>query len=147
MNLLNEFSVPLNVEDAWLLLTDVAKIAPCMPGAHLEEIHGDIFKGTIQIKIGPVAPVFKGHATFLSKDPVQHRAVLHVEGEDIKGQGFAQGTITASVFFESPKQSKVLIQSDLNISGRMASFGRGVFGDVSNKLFDKFVKCLEDQLR
>lgn len=146
MDLLNEFVVPLNVEEAWVLLTDVDRIAPCMPGASLESHVGDKFTGRIKIKIGPVTPTFTGEAFFLERDEYLYRAVLSVDGRETRGQGFAKGTITASLFRVDDHNSKVIIESHLQITGRMASFGRNVVGDISNKLFQQFVMCLERDL-
>ena len=97
MELTNEFHVKVPVERAWAVLTDIETIAPCMPGAALEEIEGDEYRGGVKIKVGPITAQYKGKATFLSKDDANHIAVLKAEGRDTKGQGNASATITATL--------------------------------------------------
>jgi uncharacterized protein len=142
MELTNEFHVPIGIERAWVVLTDVELIAPCMPGAALEEIEGDEFRGGVKIKVGPITAQYKGKATFLEKDPVAHKAVLRAEGRDTKGQGNANATITAQLT-ENGSGTDVKVTTDLTITGRVAQFGRGVLADVSAKLLGQFVDCLE----
>ena len=89
MELTNEFHVNVPIERAWAVLTDIETIAPCMPGAALEEIEGDEYRGGVKIKVGPITAQYKGKATFLSKDDANHVAVLKAEGRDTKGQGNA----------------------------------------------------------
>lgn len=147
MELRNEFTVPLPLSDAWDLLTDVRRIASCMPGATLKEVKGDEYVGTIRIKIGPVDSLFEGKGWFVEKNNAKKLAVLHVEGRDSKGQGFAKGTITATLTADGKKKSKAIIESNIVISGRMASFGRGVVSEISDKLFAQFVACLEKTIK
>jgi uncharacterized protein len=142
MELVNEFHVPIGIDRAWAVLTDVELIAPCMPGAALEEIEGDEFRGGVKIKVGPITAQYKGKATFLEKDPVAHKAVLRAEGRDTKGQGNANATITAQLT-EKGTGTDVKVTTDLTITGRVAQFGRGVLADVSAKLLGQFVDCLE----
>lgn len=144
MKLVNEFVVPLSVDDAWLLLTDVEKISGCMPGATLTDVNGNRFRGEIKIKVGPITALFAGKAT-LTKNERERKAIIHVDGSDTKGQGFAKGTITATLT-ASGSDSKVLFETDVTITGRMASFGRSVMSDISDKLFGQFVACVESDL-
>jgi uncharacterized protein len=131
------------VQRAWTVLTDVERIAPCMPGAQLEEIEGDEFRGGVKIKVGPITAQYKGKATFLSKDEVAHRAVLKAEGRDTKGQGNASAIIPASMVEVTAGSTKVTVSTDLTITGKVAQFGRGVLVDVSSKILKQFVDCLE----
>jgi hypothetical protein len=142
MELTNEFVVPVAVDDAWKLLTDVERIAPCMPGAELQEIDGAEYRGIVKVKVGPITAQYKGKATFIEKDDASHKAVLRAEGRDTRGQGNANATITASL--ESVGDgTRVTVVTDLAITGRAAQFGRGVMADVSTKLLGQFVDCLE----
>lgn len=142
MELTNEFVVPVGVDEAWKLLTDVELIAPCMPGAELKEIEGEEYRGVVKVKVGPITAQYKGKATFVEKDDAAHKAVLRAEGRDTRGQGNANATITATL--ESADDgTRVKVVTDLAITGRAAQFGRGVMADVSTKLLGQFVDCLE----
>ncbi len=142
MELTNEFNVNVPVDEAWDVLTDVTRIAPAMPGARLETVEGDEYRGVVKVKVGPVTAEYKGAATFLERDPVAHRAVLRAEGRETRGQGNATATITATL---APQGSgtRVSVVTDLSITGRAAQFGRGVLADVSTKLLGQFVTSLE----
>jgi uncharacterized protein len=139
MELTNEFTVDVPVDEAWTILTDVNRIAPCMPGAQLQEVEGDEYRGVVKVKVGPVTAEYRGKATFVEQDPVAHRAVLRAEGREARGQGNASATITATL---EPlgDSTKVSVSTDLTITGRVAQFGRGVLADVSNKLLGQFVQ-------
>ena len=142
MELSNEFVVPVGVDEAWVLLTDVERIAPCMPGAELQEIDGEEYRGIVKVKVGPITAQYKGKATFVEKDDAAHKAVLRAEGRDTRGQGNANATITATLVTEG-SGTRVTVVTDLAITGRAAQFGRGVMADVSTKLLGQFVSCLE----
>ena len=142
MELTNEFVVPIAVDEAWKLLTDVERIAPCMPGAELQEIDGAEYRGIVKVKVGPITAQYKGKATFVEKDDAAHKAVLRAEGRDTRGQGNANATITATLE-AAGDGTRVKVVTDLAITGRAAQFGRGVMADVSTKLLGQFVTCLE----
>ena len=142
MELTNEFVVPVGVDEAWKLLTDVELIAPCMPGAQLQEIDGEEYRGVVKVKVGPITAQYKGKATFVEKDDAAHKAVLRAEGRDTRGQGNANATITATLE-PADDGTRVKVVTDLSITGRAAQFGRGVMADVSTKLLGQFVDCLE----
>jgi uncharacterized protein len=142
MELSNEFTVDVPVEQAWSILTDVTRIAPCMPGAQLQEVQGDEYRGVVKVKVGPVTAEYRGKATFLEKDDEVHRAVLRAEGRETRGQGNASATITATLE-AAGGATRVSVDTDLTITGRVAQFGRGVLAEVSNKLLGQFVACLE----
>ncbi|HTT89589.1 MAG TPA: SRPBCC family protein [Acidimicrobiales bacterium] len=145
MELTSEFEVNLPVFDAWMVLTDVQRIAPCMPGAELGEVNGDEYHGRVKVRVGPITAEYKGKATFLELDGENYRAVLRAEGRDTRGQGNASATITAHLS-ASDGPTRVSVVTDLAISGRVAQLGRGVLADVSNKLMAQFVECLEATL-
>jgi hypothetical protein len=142
MELVHEFSVPVPVERAWEVLTDVQRIAPCMPGAQLTGVDGDTYHGQVKIKVGPITALYKGTAAFAEKDEAAHRVVLTANGRDARGQGNAAAKVTA-VMAAADGGTQVSIVTDLSISGRVAQFGRGVMGDVSAKLLEQFVHNLE----
>jgi len=142
MELTNEFTVAAPVDHTWAVLTDLEQIAPCMPGAQLEEVEGDEYRGVIKVKVGPISAQYKGAASFVSKDDAAHTAVLKAEGRDTRGQGNASATITAKLT-PAGEGTKVVVDTDLHITGKVAQMGRGVLADVSAKLLDQFVKALE----
>src|ERR687883_1809279 len=119
MELTNEFVVPVAVDDAWKLLTDVERIAPCMPGAELQEIEGEEYRGVVKVKVGPITAQYKGKATFVERDDQAHRAVLRAEGRETRGQGNASATITATVTPDGDG-SRVSVVTDLTITGKVA---------------------------
>ncbi len=145
MELTNEFRVDVPIDKAFEVLTDVERIAPCMPGAQLQEIEGDEYRGIVKVKVGPITAQYKGAARFVEKDDADHRAVLRADGRDTRGQGNANATITASLEPDGDG-TRVTVVTDLTITGRVAQFGRGVMADVSTKLLGQFVDCLEHQV-
>src|SRR5687768_10913732 len=142
MELTNDFRVALPVERAWAVLTDVERIAPCLPGAQLQEIEGDEYRGVVKVKVGPITAQYKGKASFIEQDGDAHRAVLRAEGRETAGKGNANATITATLE-PAAGGTRVLVVTDLTVTGKVAQFGRGVLADVSAKLLDQFVDCLE----
>ena len=145
MNLENEFTVPVPVDEAWQVLLDVERVAPCMPGAALTSVNGDEFTGTVKVKVGPITVTYNGEARFLSKDDTTHRAVIEAKGKESRGSGTAGATVTTQLSGEG-STTKVRVETDLNITGRPAQFGRGVMAEVAAKLIDQFAKCLEDEI-
>jgi uncharacterized protein len=145
MELSNEFDVPVPVDEAWAVLTDLERIAPCMPGAQLTEVEGDEYRGTVKVKVGPITAQYKGVARFAEKDDAAHRAVIDAQGRDTRGQGNANATITASLI-AAGDGTRVSIQTDLKLTGKVAQFGRGAIQDVSGALLGQFVSCLENDL-
>jgi uncharacterized protein len=145
MELTNDFRVGVPVERAWEVLTDVELIAPCMPGAQLQEIEGDEYRGVVKVKVGPITAQYKGAARFLERDEAGHKVVLRAEGRETRGQGNANATITAQLTPDGDGTA-VTVVTDLTVTGRVAQFGRGVMADVSSKLLGQFVDCLENKL-
>jgi uncharacterized protein len=143
MELVNDFTVNVPVDEAWVVLTDVERIAPCLPGAQLQEVEGDVYRGVVKIKVGPILAQFKGQATFVEKDDTGHKAVLKAEGRDTAGKGNASALITAKLDPQGDGVTKVTVSTDLTITGKVAQFGRGALADVSTKLLKQFVDCLE----
>jgi len=142
MDLVHEFTVPVPVDDAWRILTDVERIAPCLPGAQLQEIEGDTYRGIVKVKVGPIQAQFKGQASFVEQDPVAHRVVLKGEGRDTTGKGNAAALITAELTSLNASSTSVKVLTDLSITGKVAQFGRGAMADISDKLLAQFVENL-----
>jgi hypothetical protein len=146
MELSNEFTVGVPVAEAWQVVTDLERIAPCMPGAQLQEVEGDEYRGVVKIKVGPITAQYKGVASFLEQDRSAYRAVLRAEGRDTRGQGNASATITAVLVPEGEASTKITVDTDLTITGKVAQFGRGVLADVSTKLIGQFADSLNTEL-
>jgi hypothetical protein len=145
VDLSNTFTVNLPVEGTWRVLTDLERVAPCLPGAALLGADGDAYRGVVKIKVGPVSAQYRGTARFVEKDDLAHRAVIRAEGKDVGGQGNAAATVTATLT-QQGEGTKVDVRTDLALSGRVAQFGRGVIADVSNKLLRQFVQRLEAEV-
>ena len=142
MDLNHEFTVNVPVAEAWVILTDLERIAPCLPGAQLTEIEGDTYRGQVKIKGGPILAQFKGQASFVSRDDVAHKASLKGEGRDTTGKGNASAMITAELTSVTPTSTKCNVHTELSISGKVAQFGRGALADVSDKLLAQFSENL-----
>ncbi|MFN8022163.1 MAG: SRPBCC family protein [Acidimicrobiales bacterium] len=144
--LLNEFVVHRPIDQTWHVLTDVERIAPCMPGAQLQEIEGDIYRGVVKVKLGAIATAFKGQAKFVERDDANHKAVLHGEGRDTTGKGNADAMITAQLERIDDTSTKCVVSTDLRVTGKVAQFGRGIMADVSKKLMAQFADNLNTML-
>ena len=142
MEIEDSFRVDLPVDDTWRVLLDIERIAPCLPGAQLQEIEGEEFRGVVKVKVGPITAQYKGAAHFESRDDTTHTAVIVGSGRDTRGQGNASATITMNLEPDGAG-TKVKVSTDLSITGKVAQFGRGVMADVSAKLLAQFVANLE----
>jgi uncharacterized protein len=144
--IVNEFTVNRPIDEAWPIICDVERIAPCLPGAQLEEIEGEVYRGKVKVKLGAVATEFKGEAQFVERDDAAHTAKLAAKGRDTKGRGNAAADIYAEAEALSPTSTKCTVTADLHITGKVAQFGRGIMGDVSKKLMDQFAHNLNTML-
>jgi uncharacterized protein len=143
MEMDHSFTVPVPPERAWDVLLDVEKIAPCMPGATVEEFDGEVVTGRIKIKVGPVSLTYRGTAKFTERDPDAHVVVVEASGKETRGAGTASATVRASLESESSGEAtKVTIHTTMNVTGRPAQFGRGVMVEVGGKLVEKFAENL-----
>ena len=143
MEINNAFEVKAPIDVAWATLTDLARIAPCLPGATLTSIEGDIYKGHVTVKVGPIVAKFGGQAIFQERNDAAHRAVLKGEGRDSTGKGNASAIITAQLESVDANTTRCTVNTDLTITGKIAQFGRGALADVSDKLLKQFVVNLE----
>ncbi len=145
MEITNSFTVAAPIAEAWELLTNIAEIAPCLPGAKLTDETDGVYSGGVKIKVGPVTSEYKGSAEFVEKDDENYKAVISGKGRDTRGAGNAQALITAQMTAVGD-QTQVDINTDLKVSGKVAQFGRGVMQDVSTKLLGQFAECLETKI-
>lgn len=146
MELNNEFRVAVPAAKTWEILTDVERVAPCLPGATLLSVDGDDFTGAVKVKVGPITVSYKGDATFQEKDAAAQRVVLKANGKETRGNGTASAVVTAQLKDEGADSTLVVVTTDLAISGKAAQFGRGVLADVAGSLIDQFAKSLEAEL-
>ncbi len=143
MEINNAFEVKAPIDVAWATLTDLARIAPCLPGATLTSVEADIYKGHVTVKVGPIVAKFGGQAIFQERNDTEHRAVLKGEGRDSTGKGNASAIITAQLEVVDANTTRCTVSTDLTITGKIAQFGRGALADVSDKLLKQFVINLE----
>ena len=144
----NAFEVPVPVDEAWNILMDIERIAPCVPGAELTEVVDEnTHKGKISVKLGPVALTFNGQTQFEEKDGESHRAKLKAQGTDAKGRGGAHANVSFHME-PSEKGSKVIIHTDLQLSGAVAQYGRGVgmVKDLAQQIIAQFATNLENNV-
>ena len=145
MKIDNEFTVGVPIDRAWAVLTDLEGIAPCMPGAVLTGVEGDVYSGKVKVKVGPITSEYAGTAQFVEKDEASYRAVIDAKGRDVRGAGNATAAITAQLRAEGAS-TVVNVDTDLKISGKIAQFGSGMIREVSTKLLGQFADCLEGKL-
>ena len=145
MELQHQFTVPAPVGTTWDTFMDLAVVASCFPGATVTSADSDRFEGTCKVKLGPIALLYTGSGTFVSRDDDAHRAVIEATGKDKRGNGTAGAKVTVSMA-ETGGSTDVSVETDLAITGKPAQFGRGVMQDVSDKLLGQFVACLEQRL-
>jgi uncharacterized protein len=145
MKIANEFTITAPVEDAWDVLTDLAQVVPLMPGAQLIGQEGDDYLGKVKVKVGPVISEFTGKAKFVDLDRENHRAVINARGREARGTGNAAAVVTAQLHPDG-NNSRVTVDTDLKIVGKLAQFGSGMLQQVSEKLLGQFVESLENKL-
>src|SRR3954471_571289 len=148
MKLENEFTVPASIDQAWAVLLDVPRVAPCLPGATVEPGQGDEgeYKGQMKIKIGPITASYKGTVKIQESDEANHTVAMRAQAKDARGQGTAAATIT-STMQEVADGTKITVVTDMRVTGPAAQFGRGVMQDVSAKLMTRFADCLAEQMQ
>ncbi|WP_166356021.1 SRPBCC family protein [Phytoactinopolyspora limicola] len=145
MQLDHQFTVPVPVEDAWKVLLDVPRVAPCMPGATLDEFDGESFSGSVKVKLGPISLLYRGTGRFVETDDAGHRLVMEASGKESRGSGTAAATVTAAMTADGDS-TRVDVTTELRITGRPAQFGRGMINDVGGKLLGQFADCLATTL-
>jgi len=143
VDLTHSFTVPASVEDAWGTFMDLEQVGACFPGATVTSANEDGFEGTVKVKLGPIALVYAGSGTFTERDDTAHRAVITAKGKDKRGNGTAGATVTIELTDTGDGSTRAQVQTDLAVTGKPAQFGRGVMQDVSDKLLQQFVDCIE----
>lgn len=148
MRITSEFHVPLPVAESWRVLLDVPGIAPCLPGARIDEVLGDgAYAGGVAVRLGPIALAFKGRAQIMDADPAARRARIRAEGRDTKGRGAATAEVAFALLSE-PAGTRVEIVTDLTLSGSVAQFARGagMIDDLASHLVGQFAENLRRKL-
>jgi carbon monoxide dehydrogenase subunit G len=145
MELEHSFTVPVPEARAWEVLLDVERVAPCMPGATLDSVDGDVISGRIKVKVGPIAMTYAGTARFTERDPAAHVMTLEASGKETRGAGTASAKVR-SMLEGLDGQTHVVVHTTLNVTGRPAQFGRGVMAEVGGKLIGIFASNLADML-
>ncbi|MEU5670615.1 SRPBCC family protein [Micromonospora sp. NPDC047753] len=145
MKITNEFAVTVPIDRAWAVLTDLEGLAPCLPGAQLTDVDGDVYQGRVRVKVGPVVSEFAGTARFVEKDDAAYRGVIDAKGRDARSTGTASALVTAHLRPDGDR-TLVSVDTDLKISGKLAQFGSGMIKEVSGKLLAQFVANLEAKL-
>ena len=145
MKIANEFTVSAPIEQAWDVLSDLEQVVPLMPGAALVGRDGDDYLGTVKVKVGPVTSEFSGKVHFVERSRDQHRAVIDGKGKEARGTGNAAATVTTQLH-EAGERTRVTVDTDLKIVGKLAQFGSGMLQQVSEKLLSQFVDSLETKL-
>ncbi len=149
MELDHSFTVPVPPEQAWDVLLDVEKVAPCMPGAQVDTVDGDDV-ARLKVKVGPVSLTYKGTATFKDRDEADRSVLVEASGKEMRGSGTASATVRAALRPENgsgpASATLVTLHTTLNVTGRPAQFGRGVITEVGSRLIDRFADNLAQQL-
>jgi carbon monoxide dehydrogenase subunit G len=145
VDLQHTFTVPVGIDEAWEAFTDIERIGPCLPGATITSVDGDEFTGTAKVKLGPISLMYTGTGTWVTRDRDAYRAVIEAQGKDKRGNGTAGATIAAHLEPDG-SGTRVVVDTELKITGRPAQFGRGVIDDVGGKLLDQFASCLATRL-
>lgn len=145
MEFTNEFTVPLDIDRALEVLSDLEQVAPSFPGATLESVDGDTYTGRVKVKVGPMSLTYSGEATVTEVDHDAHTARIEAAGREKRGAGTATADVRAELR-EQDGATVVVVTTDLNVTGRPAQFGRGVMGDVGEKIIDRFAENLHAQL-
>jgi carbon monoxide dehydrogenase subunit G len=143
----HSFQVAAPLDRVWEALNDVERVAPCLPGAEITEAGEDgTYRGTFSVRLGPTTAAYRGELAMEEVDVGAHRAVMRASGQDKRGQGSAKATIVSSMR-EEGGATKVDIETDFTITGRLARFGRGgMIQDVSNRLLREFSDCLQEKI-
>lgn len=146
MELDHSFTVPVPPDQAWDVLLDVKRIAPCMPGATVDTVEGDDVRGKLKVKVGPVSLTYQGTASFKDRDPASHSMLVEASGKETRGAGTASATVKAALAPGDGGSTQVTLHTTMNVTGRPAQFGRGVIADVGARLIGKFADNLAKQL-
>jgi carbon monoxide dehydrogenase subunit G len=146
MELEHSFTIPVAPEQAWQVLLDVERVAPCMPGATIDSVDGDEIKGRIKVKVGPVSLTYSGTAHFTEQDEAARAVTLEASGKETRGAGTAAATVRSTLHDEGDGRTRVVVHTTLSVTGRPAQFGRGVMAEVGGRIIERFAANLAAQL-
>jgi carbon monoxide dehydrogenase subunit G len=141
----NEFKVNAPVRQAWETVLDLERVAPCLPGAAIEESTDGEYQGTMAVRLGPISARYRGTVRIEETDEENHRVVLRASGRETRGQGSASATIT-STMKEENGSTLVRVETDMEVTGKVAQFGRGIMQDVAEEMLDRFSTCVEQEI-
>jgi uncharacterized protein len=142
----HEFQVPVDVDTAFATLIDLERVAPCLPGAQLEEVDGDTYTGRVKVKVGPIQVTYRGTAEVVEIDHDAKRAAIKAAGKETRGAGTASADVVATLAPDGDDTTTVTVVTDLAVTGKPAQFGRGVMADVGGRIIDTFAERLEAML-
>jgi uncharacterized protein len=142
----NEIKVDQPPAELFAFLTDVERVAPCLPGASIDGRDGDDYTGSMKVKVGPITGTYKGKMRFLEQDEDGLRAVMSARAAEVNGQGHAEAKITTRIEEAGDDASVVRMETDLQMRGRVAQFGRGAMEKISQRMFDEFARNLEREM-
>jgi uncharacterized protein len=142
----NEIEVAQPPKELFAFLTDVERVAPCLPGASIDGRDGDDYTGSMKVKVGPITGTYKGKMRFLEQDEDALRAVMSARAAEVNGQGDAEAKITTRIEEAGEDASRIVMETDLQMRGRVAQFGRGAMEKISQRMFDEFARNLEREM-
>src|SRR5919109_1982206 len=142
----NEIEVAQPPADLYAFLTDVERVAPCLPGASIDGREGDDYTGSMKVKVGPITGTYRGTMRFLEQDEDALRAVMSARAAEVNGQGDAEAKITTQIEEAGEDSSRIRMETDLQMRGRVAQFGRGAMEKISQRMFDEFARNLEREM-
>ncbi len=146
MRFQNEIEVAAPPDELFAFVSDVERVAPCLPGAAIDGRDGDEYQGTMKVKVGPITGTYKGKMRFVERDEQARRAVMSARASEVNGQGDAEATITTQIEEAGEGSSRIRMDTDLQIRGRVAQFGRGAMEKISQRMFDEFARNLEREM-
>src|SRR4051794_15934937 len=146
MRIQNEIEVSSPPQELFAFLTDVERVAPCLPGASIDGREGDDYQGSMKVKVGPITGTYKGTMRFVERDEDALRAVMSARAAEVNGQGDAEARITTQIEPAGDDASRIRMDTDLQMRGRVAQFGRGAMEKISQRMFDEFARNLEREI-
>src|ERR671928_314846 len=146
MRFQNEIEVAASPDELFAFVSDVERVAPCLPGAAIEGRDGDDYQGSMKVKVGPITGTYKGRMRFLERDEQARRAVMSARAAEVNGQGNAEAKITTEIEEAGQGASRIRMDTDLQMRGRVAQFGRGAMEKISQRMFDEFARNLEREM-
>jgi carbon monoxide dehydrogenase subunit G len=146
MRFQNEIEVAAPPDELFAFVSDVERVAPCLPGASIDGHEGDEYQGSMKVKVGPITGTYKGKMRFVERDEDARRAVMSARAAEVNGQGDAEATITTQIEEAGEGSSRIRMDTDLQIRGRVAQFGRGAMEKISQRMFDEFARNLEQEM-